>query len=338
MEKILEVKNLSTHFFTEEGIIKAVDNITFSLSRGETLGIAGESGSGKTVTSLSILRLIPWPPGKIVSGKIIFEDNDLLKISDRQIRSIRGNRISMIFQDPMTSLNPAFSIGNQIIETLMLHQKLNKIEAREKAIKLLEDVGIPNPKQRIDQFPHEYSGGMRQRAMIAMALACNPDILIADEPTTALDVTIQAQILKLMNKIKSEMDSSIIIITHDLGVIAEMADNVMIMYAGKVIEYADVEGIFYNSMHPYTWGLLESIPQIDEEKEKLIPIKGNPPSLLSLSRGCSFSPRCKYAKEVCFEIKPELKIIEGNHSSACHLANDEIQKIKKNKKTEYAIK
>lgn len=318
MEKILEVKNLSTYFYLEEGIVKAVDDLSFSLKKGECLGIAGESGSGKTVTSLSILKLIQWPPGKIVSGHIIFEGRDILDIPESDVRSIRGDRISMIFQDPMTSLNPAFTVGNQLMETLILHQGLSKADARRKAIYLLKDVGIPSPEDRIDQFPHEYSGGMRQRAMIAMALACNPSVLIADEPTTALDVTIQAQILKLMNDIKSKNNSSIIIITHDLGVIAEMADNVLIMYAGKIVEYADVETIFYNPVHPYTMELLKSIPKLDEKKEKLETISGNPPSLIKLPEGCSFSPRCRYAKEICFKKKPEIKKISGSHISACH--------------------
>jgi oligopeptide/dipeptide ABC transporter ATP-binding protein len=328
-EKILDVKDLSTYFYTEEGVIKAVDGLSFSLKKGETLGIAGESGSGKTVASLSILRLIPWPPGKTVSGQAFFEGKDLLKTSNREIRDVRGNRISMIFQDPMTSLNPAYSVGNQIMETIILHQRLSKSKAYEKAIELLCDVGIPNAERRINQFPHEFSGGMRQRVMIAMALACNPTILIADEPTTALDVTIQAQILRLMNKIKEESGSSIMIITHDLGVIAEMADSVLVMYAGKVMEYSDVETIFYDPQHPYTMGLLESLPHIDEEKEELFTIKGNPPNMSGKMEGCYFNPRCIYAKDICFKVIPELGKVGKNHYKACHLQKDEINNINK---------
>jgi oligopeptide/dipeptide ABC transporter ATP-binding protein len=332
MNNILDIRNLKTYFFTREGVIKAADDISFVLKKGETLGIAGESGSGKSVTALSIIGLIQWPPGKIVGGEIYLDGKDLLKLSEKEMRNIRGNEISMIFQDPMTSLNPVFTIGKQIIETLILHQNLNKKDARERAISLLKEVGIPNPSRRIDQYPHEYSGGMRQRAMIAIALACKPKVLIADEPTTALDVTIQAQILEFMNKLKSEKNSSIIIITHDLGVIAEMADNIIIMYGGKIVEYGDTETIFYNSCHPYTWGLLKSIPSLDGEKAKLIPIKGNPPSLLKIPRGCSFSPRCSYAKDICFKETPKLKVAEGRHMVSCHLSQSEIRNIKMKQK------
>jgi oligopeptide transport system ATP-binding protein len=328
-EVLLRVKDLKTYFYTQDGVVKAVDGISFELARGETLGIVGESGSGKSVTALSILKLIPDPPGKIVSGEIYLDGMDIVALKEKEMQQVRGNEIAMIFQDPMTSLNPVFTIGNQIMETIMLHQRLNKKVAREKTVELLRSVGIPNPEQRIDGYPHQFSGGMRQRAMIAMALSCNPKILIADEPTTALDVTIQAQILQLMNEIKERTNSSIIIITHDLGVIAEMADNIIIMYGGMVVEYSDVNTIFYNSHHPYTWGLLRSIPRLDEVKrERLIPIPGIPPSLIHVPPGCPFSPRCRYAKDVCFKVTPELKNIGRFHKVACYLDADEVEKHK----------
>jgi oligopeptide transport system ATP-binding protein len=328
-EVLLMVKDLKTYFYTQDGVVKAVDGISFELARGETLGIVGESGSGKSVTALSILKLIPDPPGKIVSGEIYLDGMDIVALKEKEMQQVRGNEIAMIFQDPMTSLNPVFTIGNQIMETIMLHQRLNKKVAREKTVELLRSVGIPNPEQRIDGYPHQFSGGMRQRAMIAMALSCNPKILIADEPTTALDVTIQAQILQLMNEIKERTNSSIIIITHDLGVIAEMADNIIIMYGGMVVEYSDVNTIFYNSHHPYTWGLLRSIPRLDEVKrERLIPIPGIPPSLIHVPPGCPFSPRCRYAKDICFKVTPELKNIGRFHKVACYLDADEVEKHK----------
>jgi oligopeptide/dipeptide ABC transporter ATP-binding protein len=327
MSELLNIKELKTYFYIEEGTVKAVDGVSFSLKKGETLGLVGESGSGKTVTSLSILRLIPSPPGRIISGEVNLEGKDLLKLSDRDVRNIRGNVISMVFQDPMTSLNPVFTVGDQIVETLEIHQDLNKEENFEKALGLLKEVGIPNPEVRVFQYPHEYSGGMRQRAMIAMAIACRPKILIADEPTTALDVTIQAQILELMNLMKKELKNSILLITHDLGVIAEMADNIAIMYAGKIVEYGDVRSIFYNPSHPYTWGLLESIPKLEKQtKKRLIPIDGNPPSLLKLPAGCSFNARCKYTKDLCYKETPVLEPIENSgHKSACHLTSGEIK-------------
>ena len=323
MIQVLNVKNLKTYFYIEEGFIRAVDDVSFSLEKGETLGIAGESGSGKSVTALSILRLIHWPPGKIVNGRIYYRDRDILKVSNKEMRNIRGNNISMIFQDPMTSLNPVFTVGNQIIESIILHQKLNKRDAKEKAINLLKDVGIPNPENRYNQHPYEYSGGMQQRAMIAMALACNPDILIADEPTTALDVTIQAQIIELINELKVKNNSTVIIISHDLGVIAEMADSIIIMYAGKIVEYGKSKDIFYNPCHPYTLGLMNSIPKLDKRQDWLIPIGLNPPSLLNPPTGCRFHPRCKYSKKICSESVPELKSINGDnkHFSACHFSN-----------------
>ena len=328
MKALLSVDNLRTHFFVREGTIKAVDGVSFALDKGQTLGIAGESGSGKSVTSLSILRLIAWPPGKIVGGDVRLEGRSLLSCSNREMRAIRGNEISMIFQDPMTSLNPVFTVGRQIVETLVLHQHLDKASARERTIALLKEVGIPNPSQRIDQYPHEYSGGMRQRAMIAMALACEPKILIADEPTTALDVTIQAQILALMNKLKQDLGTSIVIITHDLGVLAEMADKIVIMYAGKVLECGDTDSIFYRPCHPYTWGLLKSIPRLDQKGRRLVPIEGNPPSMLHLPKGCCFQPRCRHAMELCLREAPALRTVRGGHQAACHLSSAEVEHLR----------
>lgn len=329
MENILNVNNLMVHFFTKEGVVKAVDDISFKVKQGETLGIAGESGSGKTVAALSITKLISWPPGKIVGGEIFVEDKNILKISNKEMREIRANKVAMIFQDPMNCFNPVLSIGRQIIEAVIIGKKVKKKFAKGMAINLLKEVGIPDPEVRINQYPHEYSGGMLQRAMIAMALARTPKILIADEPTTALDVTIQAQICDLINTLKKQYDSSIIIITHNLGILAEMTENIIVMYAGKILEYGNTETIFYNSYHPYTWGLLKSIPNLYKKKKKdLIPIKGNPPSLLNIPNGCRFSPRCNYAKDICFREIPELKKVIGDHMSACHLSNSKIEKIK----------
>ncbi|MDI6706720.1 MAG: ABC transporter ATP-binding protein, partial [Bacillota bacterium] len=268
-EKVLEVKGLKTYFYTDDGVVPAVDGVDFEIRKGETLGIVGESGCGKSVTSLSVMRLIPSPPGKITEGQIIFKGKDIVKLSEDEMRKIRGNDISMIFQEPMTSLNPVYTIGDQISEALMLHQGMNKEQALNKSIEMLSLVGIPLPEQRVHEYPHQLSGGMRQRVMIAMALACNPEILIADEPTTALDVTIQAQILELMKDLKDRLDAAIMLITHDLGVIAEVAENVLVMYAGKVVEYSDVMSIFKNPKHPYTKGLLNSIPKLNETREKL---------------------------------------------------------------------
>jgi oligopeptide/dipeptide ABC transporter ATP-binding protein len=327
LEKILEVKDLKTYFYTHEGTLKAVDGVSFTLNKGETLGIVGESGGGKSVLASSILRLIPWPPGKIVNGSILYKGEDILGMSNRQIRHLRGNEISMIFQDPMTSLNPVFTVGNQIMEALMIHGGMNRTNAYNKAIDLLAEVEIPNPEIRIREFPHKYSGGMRQRAMIAMALSCNPSILIADEPTTALDVTIQAQILRLMKKLKEEFNSSIMLITHDLGVIAKMADFIIIMYAGKIVEYGDLNTIFYSPAHPYTWGLINSIPRISEKTKRLYSIKGNPVSVINKPVGCSFNTRCEFSMKTCFEEEPELEKISENHSSACFLNKNQIADI-----------
>ncbi len=319
MKTLLEIKNLKTHFFTHEGVVKAVDGVSLKVDRGKTLGIVGESGSGKSVTALSILRLIPQPPGKIIGGEIYFEGQDLLKLDNKEIRKIRGKKISMIFQEPMTSLDPVFTIGHEIIETIQLHQGLNKKEAREKALEILKIVGIPDVEKRIDSYPHELSGGMRQRVMIAMALSCHPTLLIADEPTTALDVTIQAQIIKLINDLKKRFHTSVILITHDLGVIAEMCDYVAVMYAGQVVEYAEVFTLFEKSLHPYTQGLSKSIPRLNKEVEKLQVIPGMVPNLLNLPPGCPFHPRCSYNFEKCRSENPELIEIEDSHLVKCHL-------------------
>ncbi|MHC2995573.1 MAG: ABC transporter ATP-binding protein [Candidatus Atribacteria bacterium] len=319
MKTLLEIKNLKTHFFTHEGIVKAVDGISFRINQGETLGIVGESGSGKSVTALSVMRLIPHPPGKIVNGEIYFEGKDLLKLNDKEIRKIRGKKISMIFQEPMTSLDPVFTIGHEIVEAIQLHQGLSKEEARKKAIEVLKIVGIPDVEKRINNYPHELSGGMRQRVMIAMALSCNPTLLIADEPTTALDVTIQAQILRLINDLKDKFGASVMLITHNLGVIAEMCDYVAVMYAGHIVEYADVYTLFHNSLHPYTKGLSKSIPRLDVEVENLDAIPGIVPNLLDLPSGCPFHPRCDFCFKKCMKEMPELIEIENSHLVKCHL-------------------
>jgi oligopeptide/dipeptide ABC transporter ATP-binding protein len=316
-ENILEVRNLVTKFQTDEGEVTAVDNVSFSLKKGQTLGIVGESGCGKSVTSLSIMRLIPTPPGRIASGEILFHNQDLLKLPLSEMRKIRGNKISMIFQEPMTSLNPVFTIGNQIREAILLHQKISKKEAHEKAIEMLKLVGIPAPEKRINDYPHQLSGGMRQRVMIAMALSCNPEVLIADEPTTALDVTIQAQILELIKSLSQSFGMSLILITHDLGVMAEMADEVLVMYAGRVVEKANVKELFQNPRHPYTRGLLNSIPSLVERKKRLEVIPGIVPSLSKLPQGCRFQTRCAFATNECKEKEPELRALNEGHGFAC---------------------
>lgn len=319
MSKILEVKNLRTQFQTDEGLITAVDDVSFSLEKGKTLGIVGESGCGKSVSALSILRLIATPPGKIVGGEILYKGKDLLKLSTAEMRGIRGNEISMIFQEPMTSLNPVFSIGDQIIEVIRLHQKVSKSTAIEKTIEMLKLVGIPAPEKRVWDYPHQLSGGMRQRVMIAMALSCNPQILVADEPTTALDVTIQAQILELMKKLRGALGMSMILITHDLGVVAETADDVIVMYAGKIVEQGPVREIFKNPKHPYTRGLLDSIPRLNVKKERLDTIPGIVPSLSQLPKGCRFQTRCQHVMESCKGAEPELRNAGGEgHSIACY--------------------
>lgn len=311
-EKILEVKNLKTYFHTDAGLSKAVNDVSFSVERGKTLGIVGESGCGKSITSLSIMGLVETPPGEIAGGEIIFEGEDLLKKNDDEMRQIRGKKIAMIFQEPMTSLNPVFTIGQQIIEALMLHEKMTKQQAREKGIEMLKMVKIPLAEKRFDEYPHQLSGGMRQRVMIAMALCCNPDLLICDEPTTALDVTIQAQILDLINELKEETGTSVMMITHDLGVIAEVADDVMVMYAGKVVEHASGDQIFEKPMHPYTFGLMNCIPKLDDDDTKrLSVIEGMVPSFDDMPKGCAFCPRCPEAKEICRQRMPELAEAEG---------------------------
>ncbi|WP_096155449.1 MULTISPECIES: ABC transporter ATP-binding protein [Bacillus] len=322
-EKILQVKDLRTSFFTDEGEVKAVDGVDFEIEKGKTIGIVGESGSGKSITSLSILRLLQEPVGKIVGGEIIFKGENLLDKTKKQMMDIRGNNISMIFQEPMTSLNPTLTCGEQIAESVRIHQKLGKKEAWAKAVEMLTLVGIPSPVERAKQYPFELSGGMRQRVMIAMALACNPELLIADEPTTALDVTIQAQILELMKKLQEELGTSLMMITHDLGVVAEMCDNVAVMYCGKVVEYADVKTIFTNPKHPYTVGLLNSVPKHDQDFDgDLEVIKGSVPSPFNLPKGCSFAPRCPHAREICLTDLPDLEKTSDGDQVRCWMYTD----------------
>jgi peptide/nickel transport system ATP-binding protein len=317
---LLEVRDLKTYFSTDDGIVKAVDGVSFSIEKGRTLGIVGESGSGKSVTCLTIMGLNNRR-NTITSGEALFRGEDLLGMSSRRLRDIRGNDIAMIFQDPMTSLNPVHKIGDQLIEAVQLHQDLTKKQARARAVELLKAVGIPRAEQRVDDYPHQFSGGMRQRVMIAMALINDPDLLIADEPTTALDVTTQAQILNLMNRLQREFDSAIIIITHDLGVVAETADEVVVMYAAEVAEQAPVDQIFGRPHMPYTWGLLGSLPRLDTDIDRLVQIKGQPPSLLRPPRGCRFHPRCPYVMDVCKQIDPPLQPLSDDpqHLAACHL-------------------
>lgn len=320
MEKLLEIKNLRTYFFTDEGVVPAVDDISFFIKEGETLGVVGESGCGKSITSVSILRLVQSPPGKILEGsEIKLEGQDILKLSEKEMRKIRGNKVSMIFQEPMTSLNPVYKIGDQISETLLLHQGFTKKEARDKAVEMLKLVGIPRPEKVVEDYPHSLSGGMRQRAMIAMALACNPRLLIADEPTTALDVTIQAQILELMKKLKTEIKTSIMLITHNMGVVAETCDRVIVMYAGKIVEEGSVEELFTDPKHPYTQGLLKSIPSIDEEQDLLDSIPGMVPNPLNMPKGCRFSPRCSKATQKCREAQPGMTIYGPERRVSCFL-------------------
>ena len=319
---LLEVKNLRTYFETDDGLVKADDDISFQLKRGETLGIVGESGSGKSVTNLSIIRLIPTPPGKIVSGQVVFNDTDLLALSNDAIRKIRGRRIAMIFQDPMTSLNPFMKISKQLMEMTELHLGHTKTEARAHAIKMLETVGIPDAHDRADSYPHEFSGGMRQRVMIAMALSCEPELLIADEPTTALDVTIQAQILELIKKIKRETGTSVILITHDLGVVAGMTDHVIVMYAGKIFEQASTNELFAKPGNPYTKGLLRSVPDPTAEQGKLYQIPGLPPDVAHLKPGCPFAQRCDYTQDICRREFPPFVQLNADHYSLCHFARE----------------
>ncbi|MGH3146402.1 MAG: ABC transporter ATP-binding protein [Rubrobacter sp.] len=326
---MLEVNNLKTHFKTQDGLVKAVDGVSFSLEAGETLGIVGESGSGKSVTALSIMQLNPKPPAYYPEGEIIFEEQDLLKVPEQRMQEIRGNDIAMIFQDPMTSLNPVFTVGNQIREAIRIHQDVSKSEAQEKTVDVLRDVGIANPERRAKEYPHQFSGGMRQRAMIAMALSCNPKVLIADEPTTALDVTIQAQILELMVGLQEKYGTAIVMITHDLGVVSQLADQVMVMYAGRAVEQSNTDDVFYDPLMPYSWSLLRSLPRLDTAGEvRLLPVKGTPPSLIFLPEGCNFSPRCPFVKDECHETDPALEEKKPGHTAACILSVEEIEKNK----------
>jgi len=318
MVTLLEVKNLETRFYTQDGVVQAVNGISYSLKEGETLGLVGESGCGKSVSVLSLMRLIPEPPGKITGGEVLFEGRDLLKMDMDEIRHVRGNKIAMIFQDPMTSLNPVLTIGRQVTEALELHMGMDKAQARKRAIELLDMVGIPNPAQRIDDYPHQFSGGMRQRVMIAMGLSCNPRILIADEPTTALDVTIQAQIVDLVKRLRDEIGMAIIWITHDLGVVAGLVKRVNVMYAGYIVESGPVKEIYARPRHPYTIGLLGSLPRLDEStRTRLRSIEGLPPDLISPPPGCPFAPRCEHALDRCRQENPTLEPVGLEHSAAC---------------------
>ncbi len=314
MESILRVEQLSTVFHTEAGLVKAVDNVSFSIDRGSVLGVVGESGCGKSITSLSMLRLVP-PPGEIVGGRIILEGQDLLSLTEAQMRSVRGNKIAFIPQDPMTSLNPVYTVGAQIVEAVELHQRVGRAEARKRAVQALDQVRIPQASQRVDDYPHQFSGGMRQRVMIAMALSCNPIVLIADEPTTALDVTVQAQILDLLRELQRDRGMSILLITHDLGVVAEMCEHVAVMYAGSVVEYAEVKDLYRNPKHPYTVGLLNSVPRPDTVK--LQPIEGQPPSLVALPPGCRFANRCPLVEDRCLPAVPPLEEKVSEHFARC---------------------
>jgi oligopeptide transport system ATP-binding protein len=317
---ILQVNDLKTYFKLDEGLLKAVDGVSFELRKGETLGIVGESGSGKSVTNLAIMKLIPSPPGRIAGGEVLFNGKDVLKMSDNEIRELRGNKISMIFQDPMTSLNPFLRISTQMVETIVLHQGLDKKAAKAKAIEMLMLAGIPAPEKRIDQYPHQFSGGMRQRVMIAMALSCNPEILIADEPTTALDVTIQAQILDLINELSDRLGTAVILITHSLGVVAGMCDNICVMYAGRVVEKGSADEIFADPKHPYTQGLIKSVPRLDKEnKQRLYSIPGQPPNVINLPECCPFFPRCDRAMDICKSKYPPATNIGNGRNVACWL-------------------
>ena len=313
--KQLEVKDLTIYYETDEGTVKAVNSVNFSVEKGETLGLVGETGAGKTTIALGIMNLVPDPPGKVKGGEILFEGEDILKKKPQEMRKIRGNKISMIFQDPMTALNPVFTVGEQIAESLEIHEKLSKAEARERAGDMLELVGIP--RQRANEYPHQFSGGMKQRVVIAIALACNPKLLIADEPTTALDVTIQAQVLELMNELKEKYDTSMIMITHDLGIVAEVCDEVAVMYAGRIVEQGTLEDVFGETMHPYTEGLFNSLPNIKNRQNKLKPIHGLMPDPTELPEGCAFAPRCNYACEACSQGIPPLRSVSATHKVAC---------------------
>ncbi len=325
-EPLLEVSDLRVHFDTDDGVVRAVDGVSFSIMQGETLGVVGESGSGKSVSSLAIMGLVNRKQAD-VSGSITFKGQDLLTLPNDEMRDIRGKQISMIFQDPMTSLHPYYRVGDQISEAILEHEDISKKEASKRAVEMLGLVNIPRPVERARQYPHEFSGGMRQRAMIAMALSLNPDLLIADEPTTALDVTVQAQILGLIDKLKDEFDTAVMIITHDLGVVAEYCDNIQVMYAGRIVESGNTDDIYYEPHHPYTWGLLQSIPRLDEHEERLTPIKGLPPSLINLPQGCSFAPRCPYRFDRCIAEEPALVPTDGHHADACFLTLEQKEAV-----------
>jgi peptide/nickel transport system ATP-binding protein len=326
-EPVLEIKDLSVHFPTDDGLVKAVDGVSLTLMEGETLGVVGESGSGKSVTFMTVMGLITRKQAQI-SGEVIYRGQDLLTLPTDELRHVRGSKISMIFQDPMTSLHPFYKVGYQISEAILTHKKISKEEAFERAVEMLRRVGIPQPAERANQYPHEFSGGMRQRAMIAMALSLNPDVLIADEPTTALDVTVQAQILGLIDALKSEFNTAVVMITHDLGVVAEHCDDIVVMYAGKQVEFGRADDIYYKALHPYSWGLLQSIARLDEEqKERLSPIRGLPPSLIFVPSGCAFHPRCPYVLDVCSKEVPKMTPVDGFHASACHLSLAEKERI-----------
>ncbi|WP_251554459.1 ABC transporter ATP-binding protein [Neobacillus muris] len=327
MEKILQVKDLHVSFSTYGGEVKAVRGVSFDLHKGETLAIVGESGCGKSVTSQSIMKLIPNPPGKITGGEILFKNQDLIKLKEPAMRKIRGANISMIFQDPMTALNPTLTIGDQIMEGIKQHEHLSNDQAKRVALEMLNLVGIPNPEIRLKQYPHQFSGGMRQRIVIAMALVCRPDVLIADEPTTALDVTIQAQILDLFRDIQKKTGVSIILITHDLGVVAQVADRIAVMYAGRIVEIGSRREIFYNPQHPYTQGLLQSVPRLDMEKAELIPIPGTPPDLFLPPVGCAFAARCPYAMEVCERVYPFQTQLTNQHAVDCWLQDERAKQL-----------
>jgi len=323
LDALIEVRNLRTHFHTDEGVAKAVDGVNWSIPRGRTLGLVGESGCGKSVSALSILRLIQSPPGRIESGEILYRGEDILTMNESELREIRGNEISMIFQEPMSSLNPVFTIGNQIEEAITLHQDVSGNEARKRAIEMLRKVNIPDAESRVDAYPHQLSGGMKQRAMIAMALSCNPQLLIADEPTTALDVTIQAQLLELLKDLQEEFDMSILLITHDLGVVAELADYVAVMYAGKIQEFGDADTIFHDPKHPYTEGLFESRPQIRQHRKRLKVIHGSVPDATRFPSGCRFHPRCPEKMDHCPDVDPPMLEVEENHWARCLLFEED---------------
>ncbi|MBM3947862.1 MAG: ABC transporter ATP-binding protein [SAR202 cluster bacterium] len=329
MAKVLEVKDLATYFFTADGVVKAVDGISYHVDEGESIAIVGESGCGKSVSALSVMRLVASPPGRTVHGEVVFEGQDILKLSESEMRHVRGNRIGMVFQEPMTSLNPVLSIGYQLTESLMLHLGMTRVDARERAGELLNLVGIPDAERRLKDYPHQFSGGMRQRVMIALALSCNPKIIIADEPTTALDVTIQAQVLEVMKSLADEFGTALIMITHNLGVVARYAQRVIVMYAGKIIESGSAKQIYGDPRHPYTLGLLKSVPRLDESrKEKLDPIEGLPPLLINLPAACSFAPRCKYAIDKCRSEVPQLEMATDGHVSACFRSKELAQLAK----------